>query len=176
MRLAPRRRSTGDNMLRKMLLAAVLLAASTAHAQQSVILVRHAELGDAAGIDAKAVPLSSDGQARAERLAKMLERSGVKAVYATDYQRTRATAGPTAKLLQHEVMVVSQDNPQEFVDRLRKEHAGDVVLVVGHSDTVPGIIKALGVGEDARFDKQDFGNFFVVTPKAGSASLLRLRY
>jgi broad specificity phosphatase PhoE len=164
-------------MLSRLAITAAALLACAVHAQQSVILVRHAELGDAAGIDAKAVPLSSEGQARAERLAKMLERSGVKAAYATDFQRTRATAEPAAKLLKHEVLVVSQDDPREFVERLRKEHANDVVLVVGHSDTVPGIIKALGVREDARFDKQDFGNLFIVTPRPGSdATLVRLRY
>jgi broad specificity phosphatase PhoE len=164
-------------MLSRLAIAAAALFACAVHAQQSVILVRHAELGDASGIDAKAVPLSTEGLARAERLAKMLERSGVKAIYATDFQRTRATGEPAARLLKHDVLVVSQDNPQEFVGRLRREHAGDVVLVVGHTDTVPGIIKALGVREEAKIDKQDFGNLFIVTPGAAQeAALLRMRY
>jgi broad specificity phosphatase PhoE len=164
-------------MLARVLIAAVALASAAVHAQQAVILVRHADLADAGGLDAKAVPLSSAGQARAEQLAKMLERSGVTAVYATDFLRTRATGEPTAKLLKHEVSVVSQDNPQDFVARLRKEHGGDVVLIVGHTDTVPGIIKALGVADEVKIDKTDFGNVFIVTPKADSVPvLLRLRY
>jgi len=161
----------------RLLAAAAFLAAFPVPAQQSVILVRHAELADAAGVDAKAVALSSEGLARAERLAKMLERSGVSAVYATDFQRTRATAAPTATAAKHEVSVVSQDNAQDFVARLRKEHASDIVLVVGHTDTVPGIIKALGVAGDVKIDKQDFGNLFIVTPRAGAEPvLLRMRY
>jgi broad specificity phosphatase PhoE len=163
-------------MLSRLAISAAVLLACGVQAQQSIILVRHAELGDASGVAAKAVPLSSEGQARAERLAQMLERSHVTAVYATDFERTRATAAPAAKLLKHDVMVLSQDDPREFVERIRKDHANDVVLVVGHSDTVPGIIKALGVREDARFDKQDFGNLFIVTPGGAEATLVRLRY
>jgi len=163
-------------MLSKVLIALGALVACAVQAQQNVILVRHAELGDASGVAAKAVPLSTEGQVRADRLAKMLERSHVDAVYATDFERTRATAEPAAKALKHEVMIASQDDPREFVERLRKEHANDVVLVVGHSDTVPGIIKALGVHEDVRFDKGDFGNLFIVTPRASEATLVRLRY
>ena len=164
-------------MLSRLVIAAAAFTACTLHAQQSVILVRHAELGDASGIDAKAVPLSTEGQSRAQRLSKMLERSGVSAAYATDYLRTRATAEPSAMLSRHDVSVVSQDDAKDFVARLRREHAGQVVLVVGHTDTVPGIIKALGVSEDVKIDKQDFGNLFIVTPNAGSPpTLLRLRY
>jgi broad specificity phosphatase PhoE len=164
-------------MRSKLLVALFAFAAFSAEAQQAVILVRHAELADAAGVGAKAVPLSTEGQARAEQLAKMLERSGASAFYATDYLRTRATAEPSVRLLKREVSVVSQDNPEEFVARLRKEHPDQVVLVVGHTDTVPGIIKALGVSGDVRIDKQDFGNLFIVTPASGApATLLRLRY
>lgn len=163
-------------MPRRLLIALATLTASIAWAQQSVILVRHAELANAAGMDAKAVPLSPAGQARAEHLAKMVERSGVAAVYATDFMRTRATAEPSAMLLKREVTVASQDDAREFVTRLRKEHADQVVLVVGHSDTVPSLIKALGVADDVKIDKADFGNLFIVTPKGDSASLMRLRY
>ena len=161
----------------RLLAATALLAAMSAHAQQAVILVRHAELADATGIDARAVALSPEGQARAERLAKMLERSGVAVVYATDFQRTRATAEPVAQLAKKEVTVASQDDARDFVARLRKEHANDVVVVVGHTDTVPGIVKALGVADDVKIDKQDFGNLFIVTPRAGADPvLLRMRY
>ena len=164
-------------MPRRILIALAALASSIAWSQQTVILVRHAELADANGMDAKAVPLSAAGQARASQLAKMVEKSGVAAVYATDFMRTRATAEPSAGLLRHEVIVASQNDAQEFVARLRKEHADQVVLVVGHSDTVPSLINAFGVPEEVKIDKTDFGNVFVVTPKNDStASLLKLRY
>jgi broad specificity phosphatase PhoE len=164
-------------MLPRLLVVTLAFAASAAFAQKSVILVRHAELADANGVEAKAVPLSPAGQARAEQLSKMLERSGVSAVYATDFLRTRATAEPSARLLGREVTVTSQGDAREFVERLRKEHANDVVLVVGHSDTVPGLVKALGVSDDVKIERADFGNVFIVTPQAGAApAFLRLRY
>ena len=39
-------------------------------------------------------------------------------------------------------------DPQELVERLRKNHGGQTVLLVGHSDTLPGQLKALGHTED----------------------------
>jgi len=34
---------------------------------------------------------------------------------------------------------------------------------VGHTDTLPGLIKALGVAADIKIEPQDYGNLFVVT-------------
>lgn len=160
----------------KLFAATAAFAAVAAHAQQSVILVRHAELEDAAGTAPKQIALSSAGQARAERLASLLERSGVAAVYATDFARTQRTGEPTAKRSGHEVNVVSQNDASDFVARLRREHANDVVLVVGHTDTLPAIMNALG-HPGVKIDKEDFGNVFVVTPRAeGAPGFVVLRY
>lgn len=159
------------------ILAIAAFAAATSHAQQSVILVRHAELENAIGVDAKQISLSGMGQARAERLAQLLAQSGVAAIYATDFARTRETAEPVAKRVSREVTILSKGDANEFVARLRREHAGQVVVVVGHTDTLPGIIKALGHAEDIKIDSADFGNVFVVTPKGdGPPGFLRLRY
>lgn len=161
------------------LIACAGLAAGAAHAQQAVILVRHAELdtGVAKDMDARRVPLSETGNARAQRLAGLLERAGVAAVYATDFARTQQTAEPMAKLAGVQVTVTRQDDPADFVARLRHEHPHDVVLVVGHTDTLPGLIDALGRAEKVSIDRSDFGNVFVLTPKdAAPPALLRLRY
>jgi 2,3-bisphosphoglycerate-dependent phosphoglycerate mutase len=73
--------------------------------------------------------------------------------------------------------VLPKGDPKELVERLRKDHASQTVLLVGHSDTLPGLIKALGHPADIQLEPQDFGNIFVVTPKGdGAVSLLRLRY
>jgi broad specificity phosphatase PhoE len=158
-------------------LIAAMALATAAQAQQSVILVRHAELDNAPGVEAKRVTLSGMGEARAQRLAQLLQQSNVNAIYATDFVRTSDTAQPLAKLAGREVTILGKGDAGDFVARLRRENAGQNVLVVGHTDTLPGIIRALGHPDDIRIDSQDFGNIFVLTPKAeGPPAFLRLRY
>ena len=49
--------------------------------------------------------------------------------------------------------------------------------MVGHTDTLPGLLKALGHPVDIKIEPQDYTNMFVVVPKSdGSSTLLRLRY
>jgi broad specificity phosphatase PhoE len=153
------------------------LAAGAAAAQQEVILVRHAELQSAAMAAPKFVHLSEDGKARAGRLASLLRDSGVAAIYVTDFERTQETAAPLAHELARPVTIVPKGDPRELVQRLRMAHAGQTVLIVGHTDTLPGLIKALGHPAEIRIDAQDYGNVFIVTPRAqGAAGFLRLRY
>jgi len=153
------------------------LVAGAAAAQQEVILVRHAELEGAAMAAPKYVRLSKDGKARAERLAELLKGSGVEAIYVTDFARTRETAMPVSRELARELTIVPKGDPRELVQRLRKEHAGQAVLLVGHTDTLPGLIQAFGYAGEIKIDANDYGNVFILTPKAeGAPALLRLRY
>jgi broad specificity phosphatase PhoE len=70
------------------LLASALL--STATAQSTIFVVRHAEKADAT----KDPDLSEAGRARAEALAKALRDAKIAAIYATEFKRTQQTAAP----------------------------------------------------------------------------------
>ena len=60
---------------------------------------------------------------------------------------------------------------------MRAEHGGDTVLVVGHSNTVPDLLKAFGCAESVSIESGEYDNLFVVVPKeSGPATLVRLRY
>jgi len=153
------------------------LASAPARAQQEVILVRHAELPGTAMADPKSMPLSAEGKARAQRLAGLLKDSGVAAIYVTDFARTNQTAQPLAQEIGRKPTVVPKGDPKELVARLQKDNAGQVVLLVGHTDTLPGLIRALGYPSDIKIEAQDYGNIFVVSPSAqGKPGFLRLRY
>lgn len=158
---------------------AIVLAAlaPAAGAQSAVILVRHAELQSAAMAGPKQVPLSQAGSARAVRLAGLLKDAGIDAIYVTDFARTQKTAEPLSRELKERPTVLPKGDPQELVARLRKEHADQKVLLVGHTDTLPAIIKALGYPAEVKIDSEDYGNVFVVVPKGDSAPIfMRLRY
>jgi 2,3-bisphosphoglycerate-dependent phosphoglycerate mutase len=158
--------------------ATVLMAfAAVANAQQAVILVRHAELQGAAMAEPKQLPLSEAGAARAQRLASMLKDAGVGAIYVTDFVRTQKTAEPLARAINKELTVLPKGDPGELVERLRKNHDGQTVLLVGHTDTLPGLLKALGHPVEIKIEPEDFANMFVVVPKReGAPAFLHLRY
>jgi len=51
------------------------------------------------------------------------------------------------------------------------------VLVVGHSDTVPKILNALGWTEPVTIASDAYDNLFIVLPRAAAGpTVLRLRY
>jgi broad specificity phosphatase PhoE len=147
------------------------------YGQKAVILVRHAELQGAAMAEPKNVALSEVGDARAKRLITILRDADIGAIYVTDFVRTNKTGEPLARELKKDLTVVPKGDPQQLVERLRKNHAGQTVLLVGHTDTLPGLLKALGHPVEVKIDAQDYSNMFVVIPKGdGAPTLVHLRY
>jgi broad specificity phosphatase PhoE len=153
--------------------AVVFSTAPPAGAQQAVIAVRHAEKVD----ESKDPPLSPAGRKRALALARHLRTAGVDAIYVTQYQRTALTAAPLAAIMGLKPIVVRADVRQQLVDRIRRENADDVVLVVGHSDTVPDILRLLGHRDPVTIPSAEHDNLFVAVPREGGPpAVLRLRY
>jgi len=159
----------------KRLVVTVWIAAlaGVASGQQAIFLVRHAE--KATDSNDSGVALSEAGIARANRLAGMLKAAGITAIYATDTVRARQTAEPLAKAAGLEIRIYA---PKEIlVDRLRKEEPRGVVLVVGHSNTVPQILAALGDPGKVEIPASQYDDLFVVVPRAGGPpSVVRLKY
>lgn len=123
--------------------ASLLTAGSTM--AQTVIIVRHAEKADASADPV----LSAAGEARANALAAALSASNLTHVFVTPLQRTRMTADLTARAQAITPEVVSLEGGTEahvrrLDQRIRALPAEAVVLVVGHSNTVPLIADALG--------------------------------
>jgi 2,3-bisphosphoglycerate-dependent phosphoglycerate mutase len=152
---------------------AILAAAAPARAQKAVFLVRHAEKVD----ESDDPLLSAAGKARARALARHLRTAGVKAIYVTQYKRTGLTAAPLAAATGLKPIVVHSDARQELVDRIRKDNPNDVVVVVGHSDSVPEVLGLLGHPEPVTIGHAEYDNLFVAIPnKGGPPTVLRLRY
>ncbi|MGH9367720.1 MAG: histidine phosphatase family protein [Thermoanaerobaculia bacterium] len=155
-----------------LLLLAFALAPAAAPAQKAVVVVRHAEKQSAES--GPGVPLSEAGKARAARLAAMLGDAGVTAIFATDTVRARSTATPLAEALNKPIRIYS-DVPA-LAEALRRDPDA-VALVVGHSNTVPALLAALGVKEKITLTDADYDNLLLVVPKpSGEPVFLRLRY
>ncbi len=145
----------------KRLLFATTLSLLTAGSSvaQTVILVRHAEK-----VDASADPvLSEAGQRRAFDLAVALGDADLTHVFTSPLQRTVLTARPAAEAHAINPEVISFEGGTEahvrrVADRVRALPDDAVVLVVGHSNTIPLIAGALGetgpsVMRDCEYDR-----------------------
>lgn len=134
------------------------VAADTSGAKPTVILlVRHAEKALDEGDDPS---LTAAGTSRANALAHVAREAGVSTLYSTTYQRTRLTAEPLANALGLSVQTLPAKDTEGLVKKLRTEHAGETVLVSGHSNTVPAVLRALGADYED-LDERDYDNLFV---------------
>jgi broad specificity phosphatase PhoE len=146
----------------------------------TIIVVRHAEQTDPEAAD----PLLNEaGAGRAKALAAALENSGVQAIYVTQYTRTKETAAPAAALLHVPVIEVPVDRAKlaehapQLARRLLSEHPGGIVLVVGHSNTVPAIVEALAGLKIRAIERGEFDRFIVVTAgEKACAHVLEAQY
>jgi broad specificity phosphatase PhoE len=171
-----KRRRVGRAVVAGVLAMIGVAAPSVASAQKLVIVARHAERADGGSMASGSQtdpPLSDAGEARAQKLAAMLADAGVTAVITTEYKRTQDTARPLASKLGLAAKTIAARDMAGLVNMLKSTHAQDVVFVVGHSNTVPAIIKALG-GPDVSLPESDYDSLFVVVPATGATT--RIRY
>jgi broad specificity phosphatase PhoE len=127
------------------------------------MLVRHA---DKKTPDEKSL-LSAKGLKRADDLKRVLSSVKLKAVYHTEFERTRQTAAPTAADHHLTPIEVKSDDVQGLAKILRALPPEQDVLVVGHSDTVPDLLNELGVSTKVAIGNYDYDNLFIVSPRAG---------
>ena len=131
----------GDAATVRELIAAalfVLLLGADALAQRTIVLVRHAERLD----HTDDTPLSPAGLPRATALADLLRSAGVTEIVATEFRRTQSTAAPLAKQLGLTPEIIKALEVDALVARLRRASPDAVMLVVGHSNTLPMILTA----------------------------------
>ncbi len=144
-----------------LLLALVLgaFASGCATAGPTVVLVRHAEKAD----DSKDPPLTAKGHQRAKALQRLLSRTGVDAIYSSEYQRTQATVAPLSDATGIRTEVISAREPEVLLEKLRSHAPDDVVVVAGHSNTVPDLIAQLGAEVPPAIEHHEYDRVFLVT-------------
>lgn len=161
------------------LAAAVLVACQAVPepAGGTIYLVRHAEKVTDGGAmlveDPKDPPLTPAGEARAEALAELLKDAGITQVWSTNYKRTRNTAAPLHKALGLEVMLYNPSDLQGFAETL-KAQPNEIALVVGHSNTTPALVEALGGDGGIPIDeKAEYDRLYVVSLSSGASEIRR---
>lgn len=145
------------SLLRLLLLVLSLGAASCAGAQGSpTYVMRHLHTPEG-------VPdpdLTEEGRRVAARLSDWFGGKRLAAIYVSDFKRTRQTAAPLARRLGLTPKIYDPRDTPALLAAVLGE-AGPV-LIVGHSNTVPGVVEALGAARPAPLSHPDFGDLWIV--------------
>jgi len=142
----------------------------------TVILVRHAER---AAEPARDPVLTDAGAQRARDLGAALSSAGVGTIITTQFQRTQLTAAPLGTLIGKAPVIVSAGaDARAHVDSVAAavRRASGVVLVVGHSNTIPAIIGALGGPKLPDLCDNQYSRLFVLELGSGAAHLIQASY
>jgi 2,3-bisphosphoglycerate-dependent phosphoglycerate mutase len=148
-------------------------------ATTTIIFVRHAEQTSHDEADPS---LSEAGKRRVAELTRQLEFAdvvqGIDAIYSTELKRSTETAQPLAERLDLPINIYSVDDTETVLAEILKAHKGKVILVVGHSNTVPELIANLGASKNVPpIEPDEFDNIYIISiPWFGKTKTIRLRY
>lgn len=149
-------------------------------ATTTMIFVRHAER---AGPSSEDPGLTPAGRRRAAELARQLVDAdvvaGIDAIYSTPYRRTKETAQSVAEALDLPINIYEPvEDYEPTVDKMVKDHKGKIILVVGHSDTLPSMIADLGASKKVPpIAENEYDNIYIISiPWFGKTKTIRLRY
>ncbi|HYJ53551.1 MAG TPA: phosphoglycerate mutase family protein [Allosphingosinicella sp.] len=155
------------NNLKLWLLAALAaIVAVPALAQPTAYVMRHLEKAE--GNDPA---LSTLGTRNAARLPALLGTALPSVIYVSTTRRARETAAPLAIALGLTPKTYDPRDTPALVARVRAETG--TILIVGHSNTVPQIVEALGGTRPADIPETRFGDIWRVDPD-GKTTQIRI--
>lgn len=124
----------------------------------TIYLIRHAEKAD----NSQNPNLSEMGLLRASHWDDIFSAVHFDAIYSTNYNRTKQTAEATA--LTQKLTVTTYDPKGFSLQKIKNEHSGQAVLIVGHSNTIPDLVnKLIGQNVYPNIEETNFGNLYIVT-------------
>jgi broad specificity phosphatase PhoE len=138
-------------------------------------LVRHAEKDTG-----KNPVLSMAGYMRAGDLYRELKDKKINRIYVNQYKRIQLTADSLRLYQKIDTIHYNADVSGDGILKKLTAQTGDQgnVLIIGHSNTIPMIIKRLGI-TDLGFDEineNEYDNLYLVTIKNKQPSLKRMKF
>ena len=140
-----------------------------------IFIVRHAE--KETGKDPVLTPA---GNTRAGDLMRTLQNEGIQKIYVSQYRRTQNTGDSLRLQFKIDTVHYAADTICDNLINAIMEHGdfGKTILIIGHSNTLPQIIRKLGVTDYPYGDIPDneFDNLFMITYKKEKAKLKKMKY
>ncbi|MFK8030370.1 MAG: histidine phosphatase family protein [Gammaproteobacteria bacterium] len=156
---------------------AMYLAQST---EKTIIyLVRHAEKADGS----RDPDLNEAGRARSLELADVLSGVEVNSLWSSDYIRTRETLAPLASRRNLAVALYDAGDSEGLVSTVMSESRGSVVVIAGHSNTVPALVDLFEAWPNPvtpatarpNLGHEEYDSLFVVTLVEGQEAVVEKR-
>jgi phosphohistidine phosphatase SixA len=140
-----------------------------------IFIVRHAEKETG-----KDPLLTAAGNARAGDLMRTLQNEDIRKIYVSQYRRTQNTGDSLRLQLKIDTVHYAADTVCDNLVNAIMEHSdfGKTILIIGHSNTIPQIIRKFGVTDHPYGDIPDneFDNLFMITYKKEKAKLKVMKY
>ncbi len=140
-----------------------------------IYLARHAE--KQSGTDPA---LTQRGNKRAGDLLQTLKNKHLQHIYVTQYKRTQMTGDSLRIQMSIDTVHYVADTTGEDVYNkiIVNKEAGKTILIIGHSNTVPKIIKKLGVADyDTRtIPDAEYDNLYLITYKKKKPVVKQMKY
>lgn len=136
----------------------------------TIYLIRHAEK-EATGNNPE---LSQEGIERSHFWKNYFLSKSVDIIYTTPTRRAQMTVTPLATSLQQEIYYYKPE--QMKLKTLVERHLGKTILVVGHSNTIPGYVNQLkGPMEYLEIPEDEYDTLFVVTFKNDEIDIQKIK-
>ena len=141
----------------------------------TIYLVRHAE--KQSGNDPL---LTENGNKRAGALLQRLKDKHIRHIYVSQFKRTQMTGDSLRIQLGIDTIQYKADTTcEDLLNKIKANNeSGKTILIIGHSNTIPKIIKKLGVENFDAGDIPDavFDNLYLVTYKKEKAVVKLMKY
>ncbi len=136
----------------------------------TVIIFRHAEKETPTEGDETEPDISIEGQKRALRLVKILEKYKPMQIFSTEYARTIQTVTPLSRIKNLPIQVYEPGKMQEFADKLLSFKKNRRIVVVGHNATTVQLVNLLlKQNKYAMPPESEYGKIWIVRIKNGKA-------
>lgn len=143
-----------------------------------IYIVRHAERG---ALNSNNDPeINEAGKARAGDLLRALQNEGIQKIYVSQYRRTQMTADSLRITAGIDTVHYKADNSGDELINAIMQHSdfGKTILIIGHSNTIPKIIRKFGVLDYPQENIPDagFDDLFLITYKNEKARVKKTKY
>ena len=135
--------------------------------ETQLFFIRHAEKEKDGSNDPL---LTKKGESRAEYWATVFKNIDFDEVYSTQTSRTIATAKPSAK--KDDLEIIIYDTKEIDIKELAKNKLGKNILIVGHSNSTPRLVNALLGNDDLQeIEHSNNSNLYIVRYRPDNVSL-----
>ena len=125
-----------------------------------VYLIRHAEKQKIKGNENP--ELTRKGFARSEVLADSLGYLIEGIIYSSEFARSQQTVSPLSERWNADIKIHRASDPDGQVEKAL-QHCGKIVIISGHSNTVPTLINLFGIKDEITIDDNQYGDLFMIS-------------